>query len=81
MRQRAFRNWSEPTERSNASELAQHVRVHLDEEMRAFDRLPKAVAKWLDDAPRKYSAVEIERMLRSGGYRFNGEGLSRTSLW
>lgn len=37
------------------------IRVTLAEEMDAYDRLPKAIRKWLQDAPVRLSAVNIRR--------------------
>lgn len=66
-------NWEEPTERSNASLDASHFKANLEAEMEAYDRLPKPVAVWLDSAPKKYSAVEIERLVNEGWYLAYGE--------
>lgn len=59
-------DWTEPTERSNAAIDASHFKANLEAEMEAYDRLPKQVAQWLDEAPKKYSAVQIEQLVNDG---------------
>lgn len=68
MRRRVARQaaWVDPTERSNASPDVSHFKASLEAEMAAYDRLPRDVARWLDEAPRKYSAVEIEGLVDQG---------------
>ena len=55
-------------ERTNVSPDAPKFTTHLDREMAAYDSLPTKVARWLDQAPRKFSAVEIAGLLAQGWY-------------
>lgn len=64
---RAYREFELPSERTNAAQDAGKFTVlKISEEMAAFDRLPQAVQMWLNEGPRKYSAVQIESLINAG---------------
>lgn len=61
------REFVPPTERSNAADGVETFKVDsIAAEMAAFDRLPSRIQRWLDEGPRKYSAVQIEQLYQSG---------------
>jgi hypothetical protein len=52
--------------RSNVSPQAKQFSTHLSREMAAYDKLPKHIQQWLDQGPRKYSAVQIFELWDAG---------------